>query len=128
MPVLDLEPVRADVVLGLAELADDLEVRQAGLLAGLAQGGGFRGLTGADAACGHLDADLLIGVVGVAEHQQASVADNVDEDLLFRDLLGHGGNLHLVQALVRARPAGGPGLLVLCSTAIGRCPGGKPRV
>lgn len=57
VPVLDLEPVRADVVLGFAELAHDLEVGQAGLLAGLAQGGGLRSLPGADAAGGDLDGD-----------------------------------------------------------------------
>ena len=96
MAVLDLEPVRADVVLGLAELADDLEVVQAGLLAGLPQRGGLRGLPGADAAGRDLDADLLVAVIGVPEHQQPPVAHDVDEHLLLGDLLGHRNNLHMV--------------------------------
>lgn len=69
MPVLDLETVWADVVFGFAELAPDHEVAQPGFLAGLAKGCRLRSLSGADGARGHLDTDLLPGIVGVPEDE-----------------------------------------------------------
>ena len=72
VPSLDLEAVRADVVSGLPELPDNLEVGEAGLLASLAKGGLLRRLVPPNAAGRYLDADLLIAVVDVPENQAAS--------------------------------------------------------
>jgi len=90
MTVLDLEPVRADVVLGLAELGHDLEFRQPGFLAGLAQGRCLGRLSRADAPGGDLDADFLMAVVSVPEHQQLSITDDIAQHLVPGDPLGHG--------------------------------------
>ncbi|MGH3428084.1 MAG: hypothetical protein ACRDQZ_11040, partial [Mycobacteriales bacterium] len=59
---LNFEPVRADVVLGLA---------------------------GSHTPSGHLDAYLFVAVVGVPEHQQSAVADDVTQHVVLHDLLGH---------------------------------------
>jgi hypothetical protein len=63
-----------------------LKSGRARLLTGLTQSGGLRRLVGTDAPCGHLDADLLVGVVRVPEHQQSAVAYDVYENLLLDDL------------------------------------------
>jgi len=86
VPVLDLVAVWGDVVDGLAELARDAELAEAGFLARFAQGGGLGGFSMPDASRRDLDADVLQVVVSVAEDQE--LASRTPSVLENRDQLG----------------------------------------
>jgi hypothetical protein len=89
MAVLDLPAVRTDVVVGLAKRPDDPDPAQAGLLPHLTQRSVRGRLTRPDASSRNLDADLLIGVIHVPEHQQPTFTDDVSNDFVLDDLVGH---------------------------------------
>lgn len=69
-------------------LRHDLEVREAGLLAGLAQRRRLGRFALSDAAGRDLGADLLPGEVDVAVDQQSAVAHDVAQRLGLGDLVG----------------------------------------
>jgi hypothetical protein len=89
VPVLDLVAIWGDVVGSFSEFARDAELAEAGFLARFAQGGILRGFSGPNASCRDLDADVLKIVVGVAEHQELAVADDVTQHFAGVDLGRH---------------------------------------
>src|SRR5580698_2146395 len=76
MTALDLPAVRADVVLALTQRPDDPELVQPRLLACLPQHSISRRLTRPDTPGRDLDADFLIGVIHMPEHQQPPITDD----------------------------------------------------
>src|SRR5271154_3824293 len=104
MTALDLPAVRADVVLGLPQRPDDPEPVQPGLLPCLPQHGLRSQLTRPDTPGRDLDADFLIGVIHMPEHQQPSITDDVRDNLVLDGLVRHSDPFHAQLSAVCSLP------------------------